>query len=130
MREIEFRGKRIDNGKWVVGDICHHDGVVSFIGQHPADGSMVVYDLYSETVGQFTGLLDKNGKKIFEGDVVSLEGWMPKEMQICFIEGAFCLANKKGEYVSDIHYIQHAGIKCAEIIGNIYDNPELLEVKR
>lgn len=75
---------------------------------------------------QYTGLKDKNGVEIYEGDIVSLDSWSPKEMQIFFIEGAFCLANKDGQYVGDIHYIHHAGIEQCSVIGNIYQNKELL----
>ena len=85
---------------------------------------------------QYTGLKDKNGKEIYEGDVVTIPNWSPAEYQIVFIEGAFCLSALKksdafdiGGFVADIHYVQSGGKgPRAEIIGNIYENPELLEL--
>lgn len=76
---------------------------------------------------QFTGLLDKNGKEIYEGDILKMDSWNPAIVQVAFIEGAFCLSNKDGNYIGDIHYIQHAVIPQARVIGNIYENPELIE---
>jgi uncharacterized phage protein (TIGR01671 family) len=89
-------------------------------------------------IEQFTGLLDKNGKEIWEGDIVRIPGWKPGEYQIVFIEGAFCLgAIKKdeqfnvGQFVADIHYIQSGGEgPRAEVIGNLHENPELLKVEQ
>lgn len=75
---------------------------------------------------QYTGLKDKNGKEIYEGDIVDLENWKGVQ-QICFIDGAFCLADEHGEYVGDIHYIHHAGVEQAKVIGSIYENPELVK---
>jgi len=75
---------------------------------------------------QYTGLKDKNGKEIYEGDVVKLDSWEGVQ-QIVFIEGAFCLADKHGLYVGDIHYINHADKNQVTIIGNIWENPELLK---
>jgi uncharacterized phage protein (TIGR01671 family) len=78
---------------------------------------------------QFTGLLDKNGKEIYEGDIVKLDFWSTNQ-QVKFIEGAFCLADKDGDYSGDIHYIHHAEIPQASVIGNIFENPELLTSQR
>ena len=130
MREILFRGREKGGAKWFEGDLSFlvHDKIKCYI--FPPDGydSPDRYEVDPETVGQYTGLDDKNGRKIFEGDLVKLDGWTPPAMQIAFIEGAFCLADadEVGEYCGDIHYIHHAGDNQTTVIGNIHDNPELL----
>ena len=77
----------------------------------------------ADIIEQCTGETSMNDERLFEGDIVSLDSWSPKEMQIRFIEGAFCLCfltgKNKGEYCGDIHYIQHAWRKQAKLIGNI-----------
>ena len=133
MREILFRAKRVDNGEWVEGDLVHSKttsrGVIVEI--FTLD---MRYEGNPETLGQFTGLCDKNGKKIFEGDIVKYHceacvGVKPVELigQIYFnsADCFFC-----------IHYNSHNGFICddylsdildCEVIGNIHDSPELLE---
>ena len=136
-REILFRGKRTDNGKWVEGWVTsqfkkHTEGElltriqsnVFGVGEHLVD---------TETVGEYTGLTDKNGKKIFEGDIIICKkeicgNFIDSCVEIGFVEmkhGAFGLHRKQGYYrpfkdwLEDYEY---------EMIGNIHDNPELLEV--
>ena len=117
MREIKFRAWDKKNNKMITR-VDEYDEIFLPIiyGEEENYNAM-----------QFVGLKDKNGREIYEGDIVSLDSWNPSNMQICFIEGAFCLANEDGEYVGDIHYIHHAGIEQSEVIGNIYQNPELLK---
>lgn len=141
MREILFRGKRKDNGKFVEG-YYRYDDIPPFTneprteivrgGAHWWGYSMIPYEVVPETVGQYTGLTDTNGTKIFEGDIV-------KHHQTLW-----------GEDVSDIGLVLWCERTCKfyrtskcdtvgsfeiwketteryEVIGNIHDNPELLK---
>jgi uncharacterized phage protein (TIGR01671 family) len=71
---------------------------------------------------QFTGLTDKNGKEIYEGDVVKLEQWNPKIWEVIFNRGGFCFRKDKDDrFYNDCKYLEDG-----EVIGNIYENPELM----
>ena len=134
MREILFRGKQVDNGEWVEGDI-HKNTEFSKAHIHPNGERVRSFDVLPETVGQYTGLTDKNGRKIFEGDIIICKkeicgNFIDSCVEIGFVEmkhGAFGLHRKQGYYrpfkdwLEDYEY---------EIIGNIHDNPELKEDKR
>lgn len=127
MREILFRGKRIDDGEWVEGAYFpQNDTYPTTIFERHCAG----YFVRSETVGQYTGLKDKNGKRIFEGDIVKAQddlifspfcdGLVGK---VVYIETAFFIEPKdpaKSEYLFN---------ECAvyEVLGNIHDNGELME---
>ncbi len=119
MREILFRGKRVDNGEWVYGfPFAIHAGLV-VEGIETWDGDRPRID--PETVGQYTGLTDKNGKRIFEGDVVAYPEY--GNLAVVWDDGLFQLAKNETFYERLDHYSSAAAI----IIGNIHDNPELLE---
>ena len=117
MREILFRGKRIDNGEWIYGGISIFCGLAEIFDSNSIDNSC--YEVIPETVGQFTGLTDKNGKKIFEGDVIS-DGFENAEIKWFNDECQFL-----AEFDIELSEPQELG-KWGIIIGNIHDNPELL----
>ena len=130
IREVIFRGKRTDNGEWVKGYLyITHIGAHE-IGSYDAEINIerFTFDVIPETVGQYTGLTDKNGVKIFEGDIVHCVSKLDSaDMVIIFECGQFrmILAEKYHEYQTNVGYYD---INCfaKEVIGNIHDNPELL----
>ena len=129
MREILFRGKRADNGEWIYGDLIQNVDCIKIREQEKSIKKIAKsYEVDRDTVGQFTGLCDKNGKKIFEGDIVL--GLFLFDMLINavvkFRDGAFGLEWHRGEIIEFNAFTSICNITY-EIIGNIYDNPELLE---
>ena len=131
IREVIFRGKRTDNGEWVKGYLyITHTGAHE-IGSYDAEINIerFTFDVIPETVGQYTGLTDKNGKRIFEGDIVHCVSKLDSaDMVIIFECGQFrmILAEKYHEYQTNVGYYD---INCfaKEVIGNIHDNPEILK---
>lgn len=146
MREILFRGKRVDNGEWVEGYLILK-GNQTFISSFPYFVGKVhetswlefcfggFIEVIPETVGQFTGLTDKNGKKIFEGDVVKIVPDYDYSddysiSKVYSYNGIFCVDYHGDDFDSTAlgfleDYLPDGDF---EVIGNIYDNPELLEV--
>ena len=132
MREILFRGKRVDNGEWVYGsfipDLCELlygdklDGFIKPFGKIREERLMVEVD--RKTVGQYTGLTDKNGTRIFEGDVIRDEDGDVMVVKWLTESAAFVLEPKP--YASIYFYGTLSS--RTEVIGNVFDNPELLEV--
>lgn len=130
------RGKRKDNGEWVDGNLVYTRtttlGVVTEI--YTLEMS---YQVIPETVGQCTGLKDKNGKLIFEGDIVEyMDAYSDcngeytefmNEGEVAYEDGSYFITNRSSVEMSDIVY---KGKLDGNIIGNIHDNPELLEVER
>lgn len=124
MREIKFRGKRTDTGEWVFGDIQHVQRIntkeeAEQSGRRTKPAVRVAnYDVDEETIGQFTGLYDKNGRAVFEGDLligydhVVVVGWL---------DGGFC--DIKSDIIEPLMYLD---VEDRNVIGNIHDNPELL----
>ena len=122
MREILFRGQRADNKEWVIGDSLVHSmykkgdvcvGVVE---------GLEIYSVIPESVSEFTGLTDKNGTKIFEGDII-MWGLAPCVAKYD-TENARFMFYENGKHLKNGFNADTMEMK--EVIGNIHDNPELL----
>lgn len=121
MREILFRGKRVDNGEWVYGYYCETENQAIHKYLIIPDYASICYgiDIIPDTVGQYTGLTDKNGERIFEGDILKLFKSDLYKVYFDRSEASFQMTGFDDTY---------AFYKCAslcEIVGNKYDNPEL-----
>lgn len=135
MREILFRGKRLDNGEWVYGYYVHIGPVSCQRAYIIPEYASAIYvkEVDPSTVDQYTGLMDKNDKRIFEGDIVSTDIARPY-LIVEFRDGCFmfnCNDGGKDYYDIMLPILEDAQTeyKYGEIIGNIHDNPELLGVQ-
>lgn len=134
MREILFRGKRLDNGEWIEGFyvcLCN-DLHYILTGKLDLTKHCVMFEKHAvipETIGQYTGLTDKNGKKIFEGDILSEKPPMNNEEYIGYVvydeEATVCKCMfLNGKTFNGV--ILGSYSKSYTVIGNKFDNPELL----
>ena len=125
-RAIKFRGKSIYGDGWLLGSLIKIEedryAVIPNLNDIEIGKSIGLYEVYSETVGQFTGLFDKNGKEIYEGDILN-NG--QRNYFVCWNSerGAWWLKNK------DLIYTTPLGFLSIElfVVGNIYDNPDLIK---
>lgn len=124
-REIKFRGKRIDNGEWVYGDLLQPTeicDIYEIANCESIDGTR--YEVIPETIGQYTGLHDKNEKKIYEEDIVKITG--SKEIDIGKViyeyNGFIVDVMNMDRFYGRVHLLE----KFTEVIGNIYEDSELL----
>lgn len=148
MREILFRGKRIDNGKWAYGyyfyDSFYSKAYIT-AGRYcmtprerkPNQRLINAFEVDQKTIGQYTGLTDKNGIKIFEGDIIRVKSF---DWDYEYTTKVYCYShtlcvdiyrayNQTYDYTSIgfANYIWDEENCVVEVIGNIYDNPELLK---
>lgn len=150
MRYILFRGKRVDNGEWVYGSYCeaemnNHGGTEHFIIECSCRGSQYYVD--HKTVGLYTGMTDMTGTMVFEGDILCAVSEYTGEKLFATVNfgeyedenalgddhfvGWYLAFRVNGEIVNVSILSGQSdnmlAIKMSEVIGNIYDNPELLE---
>ena len=146
MREILFRGQtrrkgekvRMDgtpvDSNWVYGGVFPNNDGGDFAIIYQQEPEIEKFPVYADTVGQYTGLTDKNANKIFEGDIVDYEDEAPGQYEyhdsliinrgaIEYSEGCFYWTNAVNANLQDSVY---KGVADCEVIGNIFDNPELL----
>ena len=121
MREILFRGKRVDTGEWVYGSYVSHEDIIV-----TPDGGYDRFEIVPGSVGQWTGLINAVGKKIFEGDI--LEGYTENPCQWLVVwdtnrSGVFLQRFINGKPDEEVYGMLHD----LHVVGNIHDNPDLLK---
>ena len=143
-REILFRAKQLDTGEWIHGiAFPHDDGSCTMFSQHPMDGAVEGREVDPESVGEYTGMRDKSDRRIFDGDIlekisayVDLQG---REVGGALVERYVVewdemrwiqrqVYSSRGSIERRLMPIREALLcRFYEVIGNIYDNPELMQ---
>lgn len=140
-REIKFRGKSIYGEEWLYGSLVKIEedryAIIPNLNDIEIGKSISMYEVHPETVGQFTGLCGKNGKEIYEGDIINVNGKYPRLVKFIDEYACFCIAR-----ISDLDNNLETGYwywqqvipgwwnnpdREIEVCGNIYDNPDLLK---
>jgi uncharacterized phage protein (TIGR01671 family) len=134
MTKYIFRGKRVDNGEWIYGNLSwftDNSSVEITRFERPNGNEKWTRVVDAETVGQYVGLCDKNGNKVFEGDILCYEDMTKTKYYGVVKYGRFncsCCHGVYGYWI-DGEYLDIRDLDTAYVVGNIHDNPELLEVE-
>lgn len=132
MKKPLYRGKRLDNGEWIEGYAYCNDNIsriiyaIAFESENDNESYYCEgYDIDRNTLGEYVGLTDKNGKNIFEGDII-----LTANKKLCIVmlkDFEYIITNIYGEY---IHRLENEDNGKYEVFGNIYDNKELLAERK
>ncbi len=123
MREILFRGKRADNREWVCGYYVVQNGIHQIYYDIPGR-EWNIWSVDPATVGQYTGLTDKNGKRIFEGDIVKYGADYERKNIVVFEQGCFQLQGNGGLAPLRYHNLISSYVLDGYVIGTIHDAPD------
>ena len=131
MREILFRAKRLNNKEWVYGYYVHQFGAHEIRVKKTDEYDNEGYHIDPETLGQYTGLTDKNGKKIFEGDILKISEGNDEDdyviRKVYAYRGVLCVDYWTPDWdFNALAFLDNDTGYVFEIIGNVHDNPELL----
>lgn len=133
MRVFKFRARRTDKDEFAFGDLLTGMGykkgkfyILPHLSYYPSDcHSVDGYEVIPETIGQFTGLYDKNGKEIYEGDILAFDDYSNDVIEVRFVRGVFAFLWNGS--LDDECTTTAPTREWANVIGNIYDNPKLLK---
>ena len=131
MREILFRAKRLNNKEWVYGYYVHQFGAHEIRVKKTDEYDNEGYHIDPETLGQYTGLTDKNGKKIFEGDILKISEGNDEDdyviRKVYAYRGVLCVDYWTPDWdFNALAFLDNDTGYVFEIIGNVHNNPELL----
>lgn len=124
MRTIKFRGKKIENNEWLYGDLMQDDRGDYYIFPNDCGGLYAKNKVKTNTIGQFTGLLDNNGVEIYENDILEVEGMYAKVVWNKY-KASFEYEYLHPTQIANTFY--EFNMPYLSIVGNVYDNPELMK---
>lgn len=128
-REIKFRAKNIDNNKWVCGSfVLDAKGGCRIATVDSSGKGLNFHYVIPKTVGQFTGLLDKNGREIYEGDILTIDS-ISANTHVVFIDGCFWLSYDEKDNEQILPLYSETKFNVWKVIGNIHENQKMLNSK-
>lgn len=128
--EYKFRGKRVDNKEWVYGWVLEERGNTYILENRQKESQLnknIAFRVNPETVGQYTGIKDKNGKEIYENDICNISQKIDMKIIVDYKDAGFGWSDKYNNLAFRGHGYLRQILEDIEVIGNRFENPELLE---